>query len=65
MSYLAAAPELVVSAATDLAHIGSALTTANAAAAPTTGVLAAAADEVSTAVAWGYALHRQNRCLPR
>jgi PE family len=51
MSYLAPAPELVASAATDLSHIGSVLTSANGAAAPTTGVLAAAADEVSTAVA--------------
>ncbi|WP_131805991.1 PE domain-containing protein, partial [Mycobacterium alsense] len=34
MSYLVAAPEFVSSAATDLANIGSALTAANAAAAP-------------------------------
>src|SRR5258708_28664510 len=52
MSYVAAAPEFLASAATDLSNIRSALTAANAAAAmPTTGVLAAGADEVSAAVA--------------
>jgi len=45
-----AAPEIMVSAAMDLSNIGSALTAAKAAAAaPTTGVLAAAEDEVSPA----------------
>lgn len=51
MSLLAVIPELT-SAATDLANIGVALDTAQAAAAaPTSNLLAAAADEVSTALA--------------
>jgi hypothetical protein len=60
MSYLLAAPEFLTSAASDLAGIGSALTTANsAAAAPTTGVLAAAEDEVSAAIAAAFSAHGQ------
>ncbi|HWS91749.1 MAG TPA: PE family protein [Mycobacterium sp.] len=52
MSFLFAAPETLATAASDLAGIGSTLGTANAAAAaPTTGVLASAADEVSAQVA--------------
>jgi len=52
MSLLVAAPEMLTGAARTLAGIGSAIGAANAAgAAPTTGVLAAAADEVSAAVA--------------
>ena len=52
MSFLFAAPEALTAAASDLAGIGSTLGTANAtAAAPTTGVLASAADEVSAQVA--------------
>ena len=52
MSFVIAVPEFVASAATDLSNIGSTLTAANAvAAAPTTGVLAAAEDEVSAAIA--------------
>ena len=52
MSFVIAAPEFVTAAAGDLAEIGSALGAANAAAAlPTTGVVAAAADEVSTGIA--------------
>ncbi len=52
MSFLFAAPEELATAASDLAGIGSTLGTANAAAAaPTTGVLASAADEVSAQVA--------------
>ena len=48
MAFLIAAPELLAAAATDLANIGSTISVANAAAAfPTTGVLAAGADEVS------------------
>src|SRR5215472_13717984 len=58
MSYVIAAPELMASAATDLATIGSTLNVANAAAAvPTTGVLAAAEDEVSAAIAELFAGH--------
>src|SRR5258707_7428233 len=50
MSYVVAVPELLSAAATDVAGIGSALNSANAAAAlPTTQLLAAAADEVSAA----------------
>ena len=52
MSFLIAAPELVTAAATDLANIGSTITEANAfALVPTTGVVAAGADEVSAAIA--------------
>ncbi|WP_261899350.1 PE family protein, partial [Mycobacterium marinum] len=52
MSFVVADPELLAVTATDLAGIGSALNAAHgAAAAPTTGVLAAGADEVSGAIA--------------
>ncbi len=52
MSFVIAAPEFVTAAASDLASIGSALGSANAAAAPsTTGILAAGADDVSAAIA--------------
>ncbi len=52
MSFIIAAPEMLTDAAKGLAGIGSRISAANAAAAaPTTGVLAAAADEVSAAVA--------------
>jgi hypothetical protein len=52
MSYVIAAPEIIASASSDLASIGSTLNAANtAAAAPTTGLLAAAEDEVSAAIA--------------
>lgn len=48
MQFVIAAPEFVAAAATDLANIGSTISAANvAAAAPTSGVLAAGADEVS------------------
>jgi PE family len=60
MSYVLAVPEMLASAATDLEGIGSALSAANAAAAPpTTGLVAAAADEVSAAVASLFAGHAQ------
>lgn len=60
MSYLIAAPDLMAHATTELSSIGSALTAANAAAAvPTTGVLAAGADDVSAAVASLFAGHAQ------
>ena len=50
--FVIAAPEMVASAAMDLASIGSTISEANAAAvAPTTGVMVAAGDEVSAAVA--------------
>ena len=52
MSYLITAPEMLASTAADVENIGSALRTAGAnAAGPTTGVLAAAEDEVSAAIA--------------
>jgi hypothetical protein len=51
MSYLIAPPDIMTSAATDLATIGSVLTAARAAAGTsTTGMLAAAEDEVSAAI---------------
>ncbi|NKE24987.1 PE family protein, partial [Mycobacterium tuberculosis] len=50
MSFVIAAPETLVRAASDLANIGSTLGAANAAAlGPTTELLAAGADEVSAA----------------
>jgi PE-PPE domain/PE family len=52
MSHLVAAPEFLASAATDLANIAGTLDAANASAAvQTTGILAAARDEVSAAIA--------------
>ena len=57
MSYVIAAPEFVTAAATDLANIGSTLNAANAAASSTTGVLAAAEDEVSAAIAALFSSH--------
>lgn len=58
MSFLFALPEAVQNAASDLAGIGSAIRTANsAAAAPTTGMLAAGADEVSVAVTSLFSSH--------
>jgi len=52
MSFVIAAPEVVQSAAQDLAGIGSSLAEASATVSgPTTGILAAAQDEVSAAIA--------------
>ena len=60
MSLLDVTPQLLASAAADLQSIGSALDAAHAAAAaPTTGLLAAGADEVSTAVAALFSGHGQ------
>ena len=60
MSFVIAAPEFVAAAATDLADIGSVLGSANAAASiPTSNVLAAAEDEVSTAIASLFGAHGQ------
>ncbi|GJO98440.1 hypothetical protein NJB18001_10740, partial [Mycobacterium marinum] len=60
MSFLYAAPDFVAAAATDLASIGSSINAASvAAAAPTTGILAAGSDEVSTAIAGMFAAHAQ------
>jgi hypothetical protein len=61
MSFVIAAPEYVASAASDLASIGSTIGEANAAAvAPTTGVVAAAEDEVSAAIAAVFSGHAQD-----
>lgn len=60
MSFVFAAPEALAAAAADMAGIGSTLNAANVVAAvPTTGVLAAAADEVSTQVAALLSAHAQ------
>jgi hypothetical protein len=58
VSYVLAMPELLSSAAEDLAEIGSAVNAANAAAASsTTSLLAAGADEVSTCIAGWFGAH--------
>jgi hypothetical protein len=60
MSYLVAVPDVLASAATDVAGIGTSLTAATAAAAaPTTAVAAAGADEVSSAIAALFSSHAQ------
>ncbi|WP_264960817.1 PE family protein, partial [Mycobacterium kiyosense] len=61
MSYLSTVPEALTCAVSELAGIGSAIQTANAAAAgPTTRVLTATADEVSEAVAALFGAHAQS-----
>jgi hypothetical protein len=58
MSYVIAAPEMMTAAATDFATIGSNLSAAHmAAAARTTAVIPAAADEVSTGIAQLFSQH--------
>ncbi|WP_156763723.1 PE family protein, partial [Mycobacterium sp. 852002-50816_SCH5313054-b] len=57
MSFVIAAPDMVAAAASDLAGIESALGAARAAAVSTTGVLAAAEDEVSAAIAALFSAH--------
>ncbi len=60
MSFVTTQPELLAAAAGNLAGIGSAMTAGNtAAAAPTTGVIPAAADEVSALTAAQFAAHAQ------
>ena len=60
MSDLIAAPEMLAAAASDIADVGSVLNAANLqAAANTTGVAAAAADQVSAAVASLFSGHAQ------
>src|SRR5258707_15749900 len=60
MSYVIAVPEVLGAAATDLANIGSTLNMANAApSASTTGMLAAAEDEGSAAIAALFSPHGQ------
>jgi hypothetical protein len=58
MSFMSAAPELVQGAAQDLAGIGSSLAEATSTmAGPTTGIVAAAQDEVSVAIASMFGSH--------
>src|ERR1700679_2871461 len=60
MSFVTTQPEALSSAATSLQGIGAGLTSQNAsAAAPTTGVVPAAADEVSALTAAQFAAHAQ------
>ncbi len=60
MSFVTTQPEMLSTAAGNLASIGSALTAQNAAAAArTTGVVPAAADEVSAVTAAQFAMHGQ------
>jgi hypothetical protein len=60
MDYVIAAPEYVAQAATDLGNIGSTLGDANLAAlAPTSGVLPAGSDSVSTLIAELFSAHAQ------
>ena len=60
MSYVLAAPEMMTSAATDLATIGSDVNAAHtAAAAPTVALVPAAADEVSATIAHLFSQHAQ------
>ncbi|HZC52556.1 MAG TPA: PE-PPE domain-containing protein, partial [Mycobacterium sp.] len=52
MSYVVTTPEMLAAAASDVGNIGSAISTASSnAAGPTTGLIPAAEDEVSTAIA--------------
>jgi hypothetical protein len=60
MTFVTTQPEALAAAAGNLQGIGSAMTTASAAAAaPTTGVVPAAADEVSALTAAQFAVHAQ------
>ncbi|KAA1246988.1 PE family protein, partial [Mycobacterium simiae] len=65
MSFVIATPEAMVAAASDMASTGSIIGTAsNAAAASTAGVLAAAQDEVSAAIAALFSAHGQGYQAP-
>ena len=60
MSFVTTQPEALGAAATSLAGIGTTMSAQNAAvAAPTTGVIPAAADEVSALTATQFAVHAQ------
>jgi hypothetical protein len=60
MSFVTAQPEALAAAAADLQSIGAAVSAQNAASAvPTTGVIPAAADEVSALTAAQFAAHGQ------
>jgi hypothetical protein len=60
MSAVIAVPELITQAATDLATIGSTVDAAHMAAARTTSVIPAAADEVSASIAQVFSKHAAN-----
>jgi hypothetical protein len=61
MAYVIATPEIMTAAATDLATIGSNVNAAHmVAAAPTTSVIPAAAEEVSTGIAQLFSQHAAN-----
>jgi hypothetical protein len=61
MSFVIAVPEMVASAASNLTSLGSMISEANAAAAArTTGVVAAAGDEVSAAIASLFSSHARD-----
>ncbi|HEU4362019.1 MAG TPA: PE family protein, partial [Mycobacterium sp.] len=60
MSYLTTSPESLAAAASGLSSIGASMSAQNTAAAgPTTGVIPAAADEVSMLTAAQFAAHAQ------
>ena len=59
MSFVTTHPEALSAAAGTLQGIGAAMSSQNAAAAPTTGVVPAAADEVSALTAAQFAAHAQ------
>jgi hypothetical protein len=60
MSFVTTQPEALTAAAANLAGIGTTMSAQNsAAAAPTTGVIPAAADEVSALTATQFAVHAQ------
>jgi hypothetical protein len=60
MSFVTTQPEILSAAAADLEGIGSAMAAQDAAAAPpTTGIIPAAADEVSALTATQFAVHAQ------
>jgi hypothetical protein len=60
MSFVTTQPEMLAAAASQLQGVGTAIATQNAAAAaPTTGVIPAAADEVSALTAAQFANHAQ------
>ena len=60
MSFVTTQPEMLTAAAADLEGIGSAMAAENSGAgAPTTGVVPAAADEVSALTAAQFAVHAQ------
>ncbi|OBI82789.1 PE family protein [Mycobacterium sp. 1245805.9] len=60
MSFVFATPEYLAAAASDLANIGSTISSANVAAlGPTSGVLAAGADEVSASIAALFGAHAE------